>query len=505
MKLFNKIFCLASFTLALSACNNDQLSESPLDEYFAISKITKKKKKNSIDNETIILKKNSKVELSCIVTPDNASDKSVLWTSSDETVATVSIDGVVEAKDKEGSAVISVTPAIGFGATDAMTAVKVQVVDNYVDIEDFNITAEGGKTEMFVSETLQLTATVTNPDATFKRFAWKSSNDEIATVDPKTGLVTAISEGNVVITATTDDFRSEPISKDYSIEIEKAILLKDLTFTNDSELSALGYGQTYEIQYTTDPSDATRTLISWESSDPDVISVDNQGIVKVNTITEGSVTITAKSIKEDGTELKKSVIATVAKGRFDFSFGEGLAPWTIGTTGANISSSSNGKTTVSMASQNNSTYRADLFLANKQDLYINAKDYPILAVRITAAGSWVFNDKNTGTFKLEILDADSAADRVFGGSYKGDKGNTQNSFELLKPNPIVAGQDAWIYFDLRKNFDRAPIPTEDAVKVRTFKFIIADNKDCTTYDIYWVKTFASVEELQNYVNAESNN
>ena len=158
-----------------------------------------------------------------------------------------------------------------------------------------------------------------------------------------------------------------------------------------------------------------------------------------------------------------------------------------------------------MASQNNSTYRADLFLANKQDLYINAKDYPILAVRITAAGSWVFNDKNTGTFKLEILDADSAADRVFGGSYKGDKGNTQNSFELLKPNPIVAGQDAWIYFDLRKNFDRAPIPTEDAVKVRTFKFIIADNKDCTTYDIYWVKTFASVEELQNYVNAESNN
>lgn len=504
MKLFNKIFCLASFTLALSACNNDQLSENPLDEYFAISKITINETKNSIDNENIILKKNSKVELSCIVSPDNASDKSLLWTSSDETVATVSIDGVVEAKDKEGSAVISVTPAIGFGATDAMTAVKVQVVDNYVDIEDFNITAEGGKTEMFVSETLQLTATVTNQDATFKRFTWKSSNDEIATVDPKTGLVTGISEGNVTITATTDDFRSEPVSKDYSIEIEKAILLKDLTFTNDPELSALGYGQTYQIQYKTEPSDATRTLISWESSNPD-ITVDN-GVIKVNTITEGSATITAKTTKEDGTELVKTVNVSVAKGRFDFSFGEGLAPWTIGTTGANVSSSSNGKTTVNMALQTkDNTYRADLFLANKQDLYINAKDYPIVAVRITAAGNLIRNSKSEGSFKFEILDADNSSDRKFGGSYKGDKSYTQNSFELLKPNPIVAGQDAWIYFDLRKNFDKAKIPTEDAVKVRTFKFIIADNKDCTTYDIYWVKTFKDVEELQNYVNEENQN
>lgn len=504
MKLFNKIFCLASFTLALSACNNDQLSESPLDEYFAISKITINETKNSIDDENIILKKNSKVELSCIVTPDNASDKSVLWTSSDETVATVSIDGIVEAKDKEGSAVISVTPAIGFGATDAMTAVKVQVVDNYVDIEDFNITAEGGKTEIFMSETLQLTATVTNQEATFKRFTWKSSNDEIATVDPKTGLVTAISEGNVFITATTDDFRSEPISKGYSIEIEKAILLKDLTFTNDSELSALGYGQTYEIQYTTDPSDATRTLISWESSNPDIV-VDN-GVIKVNTITEGSATITAKTTKEDGTELVKTVNVSVAKGRFDFSFGEGLSPWFLDSS-KNPQTSfdyDGNKSTVTMQSIS-SKYRGDICLANKQDLYINAKDYPILAVRITAAGSWSYNDKNTGTFKLEILDADNSTDRKFGGSYKGDKSSTQNSFELLEPNPIVAGQDAWIYFDLRKNFEKDKIPTDDAVKVRTLKFVIADNPAQTTYDVYWVKTFSSVEELKSYVDSENNN
>lgn len=489
MKLFNKIFCLVSFTIALSACNNDLLSESPLDEYFAISKITINETKNSIDNENIILKKNSKVELSCIVSPDNASDKSLLWTSSDETVATVSIDGVVEAKDKLGFAVISATPSIGFGATDAMTAVRVEVVDNYVDIEDFDITAEGGKTEIFMSETLQLTATVTNQEATFKRFTWKSSNDEIATVDPKTGLVTAISEGNVVITATTDDFRSEPISKDFNIEIEEAILLKNLTFTDDSELSALGYGQTYEIQYTTDPSDATRTLISWESSNPD-ITVDN-GVIKVNTITEGSAIITARTTKEDGTELVKTVNVSVAKGRFDFSFGEGLAPWHLdsGQPGS-VGNSDGNKTTINMG-EKSGKYRADLQLTD--EFYVDAVNYPILAVKI-ALPDYIDN----GNLTFELLDANKQ-----GGSYK----NGSDKYSILG-GEATPGEIECIYFDLKEKFGSSfYLPTDQAFKATKMTFKIADfvSPSTTNYDVYWVKTFASVEDLENYVNAESNN
>lgn len=489
MKLFNKIFCLVSLAVTVSACNNDQLSESPLDEYFAISKITINETKNSIDNENIILKKNSKVELSCIVTPDNASDKSVLWTSSDETVATVSIDGVVEAKDIEGSAVISVTPAIGFGATDAMTAVKVQVVDNYIDIQDFEITAEGGKTKIFMSETLQLTATVTNLDATFKRFTWKSSNDEIATVDPNTGLVTAVSEGDVVITATTDDFRSEPISKDFNIEIEKAVLLKDLTFADDSELSALGYGQTYEILYTTDPSDATRTLISWESSNPD-ITVDN-GVIKVNTITEGSAIITARTTKEDGTELVKTVNVSVAKGRFDFSFGKGLAPWHLdsGQPGS-VGNSDGNKTTINMG-EKSGKYRADLQITD--EFYVDAVNYPILAVKI-ALPDYIDN----GNLTFELLDAYKQ-----GGSYK----NGSDKYSILG-GEATPGEIECIYFDLKEKFGSSfYLPTDQAFKATKMTFKIADfvSPSTTNYDVYWVKTFKDVEELQTYVNEENQN
>lgn len=498
MKLFNKIFCLVSLAVTVSACNNDQLSESPLDEYFAISKITINETKNSIDNENIILKKNSKVELSCIVTPDNASDKSVLWTSSDETVATVSIDGVVEAKNIEGSAVISVTPTIGFGATDAMTAVKVQVVDNYIDIRDFEITAEGGKTKIFMSETLQLTATVTNLDATFKRFTWKSSNDEIATVDPNTGLVTAVSEGDVVITATTDDFRSEPISKDFNIEIEKAILLKDLTFTDDSELSALGYGQTYEIPYTTDPSDATRTLISWESSNPD-IAVDN-GVIKVNTITEGSATITARTTKEDGTELVKTVNVSVAKGRFDFSFGNGLAPWYREASNPGVSDSNDGeKTTIVMKEIAGKGYRADLQFVKDKDSYLDASKYPILAMKIKLP---TYNKSGNGpigfiTFELLQKNPDG-----LGGNYKGGNNNH------LSLGTLVDGEIAYIYYDLTSKFgSKWTLSTTEPTRIDRLTFKIADFKNITdtSYDIYWVKSFSNVNELKSYVDSESEN
>lgn len=492
MKLFNKIFCLVSLAVTVSACNNDQLSESPLDEYFAISKITINETKNSIDNENIILKKNSKVELSCIVTPDNASDKSVLWTSSDETVATVSIDGVVEAKDIEGSAVISATPAIGFGATDAMTAVKVQVVDNYIDIEDFIVTSESGENEMFMSESLQLIATVTNQDATFKRFTWKSSNDEIATVDDK-GLVTAIAEGNVTITVTTDDFRSEPISKDFNIKIEKAILLKDLTFTDDSELSALGYGQAYKIQYNTNPPDATRSLISWESSNPDVISVDNQGIVKVNTITEGSVTITAKTTKADGSELKKTVTAMVAKGRFDYSFANSLLPWYLDSGQPGTVGESDGyKTIINMGLKSNK-YRADLQFVNGKEFYLDAVNYPIFAVKI-ALPDYIDN----GNLTFEVLDANKQ-----GGSYR----NGSDKYSILSGD-ATPGEAECIYFDLTQNFGKDfYLPTNDVFKANKLTFKIADfvSPSKTSYDVYWVKTFSSVEELKSYVDSENNN
>lgn len=271
------------------------------------------------------------------------------------------------------------------------------------------------------------------------------------------------------------------------------------SFTADDNLKSLGYGQSYQIKYTADEG----ATITWLSNS-DIVSVDNNGILKVKTLVGGDATITA-SVTKGGVSFTKTVDVTVAQGRFDFSFGEGLSPWYVDTSGASEGGHSDGKTTVNMASvtqkDGSFKYRGDIRLVNKKDLCIDAQSYPILAVKITAPDAWTKNSNGNGCLKLEIHDSTTNTY----GLYRGDNGdkNGNNTFTLLKPESITVGQPVWVYFDLRLDFQYGnKLPLEPAI-FQQLKFIIADNVDMDTYDIYWVKSFASVEELTDYVNSET--
>ncbi len=273
------------------------------------------------------------------------------------------------------------------------------------------------------------------------------------------------------------------------------------SFTADDNLKSLGYGQSYQIKYTNNGA-----TITWSSSNEEIVAVDaTTGMLKVKTLVGGDAKITASVIKGD-VSFTKTVDVTVAQGRFDFSFGEGLAPWRFDTSQTetkNATSTSDGiKTTVTMGEKSSGgVYRADLLLVFKEDLYIDALNYPILAVKITPPDGWTQGRNSNGAFKLEINEGDSST--TFGGYYQGDINSDNNAFTLLKPDAIEEGSPAWVYFDLRKKFKSGNIPQDGPKKVRRFKFVVADNKNLKTYDLYWVKTFASVEELQSFVDSET--
>lgn len=128
------------------------------------------------------------VKLNATVTPDDAADKTVTWSSSDNTVATV-VDGVVTAV-KVGNAAITAT-AGEKTATCAVTVAPKEVA---------GITLDKTSAVLKKGETLKLTATVTPDDATDKTVTWKSSNTEVATVAD--GVVTAVAAGSATITAS---------------------------------------------------------------------------------------------------------------------------------------------------------------------------------------------------------------------------------------------------------------------------------------------------------------
>ena len=141
-------------------------------------------------------------KLTAAVTPDNAANKAVSWSSSNPDAASVSSDGTVTAH-QAGTVTITATAADGSGVSGSIQitvkAQKVEVSELYV------LDANGvdqSTTLTAIGETTQLTLDIRPANATDKTVTWWSEHPEIATVD-QNGKVTAVSEGWTYIYAQT--------------------------------------------------------------------------------------------------------------------------------------------------------------------------------------------------------------------------------------------------------------------------------------------------------------
>ena len=147
-------------------------------------------------------------QLEAIVGPEDADDKSVVWTSEDPEIATVSKSGSVKGVDT-GTTTIICTAGDGSGVCAKATVTVITAVKK-VAFEDKNKT-------LTVDDTTMLAAKVTPENATDPTVKWSSSDSSIATVD-KTGKVTAKSTGTCTITAEAND--GTGASADITIYVE---------------------------------------------------------------------------------------------------------------------------------------------------------------------------------------------------------------------------------------------------------------------------------------------
>ncbi len=160
--------------------------------------------KVTIDFTEKTLEEGESVTLTVTFTPENTTDKTVVWTTSDPEVATVDENGVVTAVG-EGSATITATCG-EVSATCQVTVNKPEPIEppvppvvnaESVTLSDEAITLEEG-------DTATLTATVSPDDTTDKTIEWSSSNPLVASVSAE-GVVTALTAGTASITATCGD------------------------------------------------------------------------------------------------------------------------------------------------------------------------------------------------------------------------------------------------------------------------------------------------------------
>lgn len=146
-----------------------------------------------LDKTSLDLKIGEYYTFTATVVPEATSDKTIIWSSSNDNIATITENGVITAVGI-GSAMI--TAKCGNASATCAVTVKPVLVES-VSLNTPNLSLAIGESE-------QLSITVLPENSTNKEVVWASNDESVAIVSEK-GLVTVLSEGEAIITATTTD------------------------------------------------------------------------------------------------------------------------------------------------------------------------------------------------------------------------------------------------------------------------------------------------------------
>lgn len=257
-RLLHMFVCGSVVLLGLAACDDDNPAQVPCTL--------------TLDRSQLTLAIGQTHRLTATLDPQ-IEGAELVWSSDNATVAIVT-DGLVEAR-AEGTATVTVRWA---DATPA--SCRITVSKDVVPVTD--IALDRTTLDMEVGETHTLTATVTPDDATDKTVVWNSSDPAVVTVEE--GLVTALNEGTSTITATAGDCSATCVVNVGADDIE----VMGIAIEPDNLDIGLGGTATLTVLFT--PENATDKTITWSSSAPESVSVE-EGVVMARD--KGTSTITA--------------------------------------------------------------------------------------------------------------------------------------------------------------------------------------------------------------------
>lgn len=251
-------------------------------------------------NKTVSVGKGRSLQLRTSVSPTNANNKKLTYTSKDRKIATVTSSGKITGK-KAGKTTITIKSGDGKAST------KITVIVPSVSVTKVTLTAPSNIKTLDVGNTVKLTAIVTPNNATVKTVSYKSDNEKIAAVDAE-GNVKAIAPGTAKITATTLDGGK---TATYTITVNPITVnpIKVTSITLTAAGSSLAVGETLDVKATVKPDNAAYKKVTWNSSDKSVATVDANG--KVAAIAAGTTKITAKAA--DGSNIESNAYVVTVK------------------------------------------------------------------------------------------------------------------------------------------------------------------------------------------------
>lgn len=247
-----------------------------------------------LSETAITLAEGEKRELKATVLPEDATDMTVVWRSSNTAVARVSTTGVVTAVSG-GSAVVSAIAKNGVKGECLITVKKNPVAVKGIVLSSSMMTlVEGDERE--------LVATVLPANADNQKVEWKSSDEAIATVID--GKVKAIAEGSAVVTASIDGYSA---TCNVLVQKKEADVVYPTSIVIDNLPASLRKGRSISLTATVLPADAKNKNVTWTSSNPDVLSVSSTGFAMA--LKGGEAVVTAST--SNGISVSGTVVVEV--------------------------------------------------------------------------------------------------------------------------------------------------------------------------------------------------
>lgn len=242
----------------------------------------------SLEPDTALLKGlGAKLSLNPVVMPENATDKTVTYRSSNPDAATVEEDGVVTAAGEGETVITAVTLDGGF---EAVCKVKVEI-----PVETVNVTGVTlSQTDALLTkenETLHLVPQILPENATNKKVLWNSSNTETADVDGN-GVVTAKANGESVITVTTED---GGFTAQCRVKVEIPVRVESIQLSHDY-VRLDKEGATLQLQAIINPDNAENKNVTFTTTAPEVAQVSGEGLITARSNGQAAVIATT----EDG-------------------------------------------------------------------------------------------------------------------------------------------------------------------------------------------------------------
>ena len=253
----------------------------------------------ALDKKVATINVGKTVTVKATVTPANADNKTLVWTSSNTKIATVS-NGVVKGV-KAGRVIITAKTTDGSNISATCTVTVKQPVTRI---------SLSKKATMYTGKKLTLKAKVNPANASNKALTWKSSNTKIAKV-ASNGVVTGVKAGTVKITATAKDGSRK--SATCTVTVRQSVSKITLSKTN---VVLPKKGSSYNVRVTVAPKNAYNKNVVVKSAKTKVAKVSASTVksgktVKITAVKKGTtkVVFTAK----DGSKKSATCKVTVKK------------------------------------------------------------------------------------------------------------------------------------------------------------------------------------------------